>query len=203
MKSIFLVIVTLILVCLGLFGFRGRQSIKPAYHIFPDMDVQDRLDAQSPSNFFADKRGARKLVNLTVPVENRGGQEGDDYYQTGHIGDYYGNGMPKSLLLTKENVGGLLVRGKERYQIYCATCHGFDGLGEGVVTEFGLAGVKNLHQLTKVSFPDGRIFEVITHGVGNMKGYAYNIPVRDRWAIVAYIRALQAFADEEAKKRSN
>jgi len=101
--------------------------------------------------------------------------------------------MPKELKLTEESAETFLYRGKERYGIYCAVCHGEAGDGAGVTSKYGIAGIANLHAPNFASdqYADGRLYDVITNGKGNMGAYGYNIPVNDRWAIVAYVRALQ------------
>jgi mono/diheme cytochrome c family protein len=209
MRYFFLVYALIALLVVGIFGLRGQKFSKPPVRIFPDMDEQDKLRAQQPDPFFADGHGGRLPVVQTqprglnpdgermiggIPEYEFGGQTG--YYFTGHVGDYYGVGMPEELKLTDESAGELVRRGKERYGIYCAVCHGVSGNGHGITAEYGVPVANNpnakLNALTAESYPDGRLFEVITNGKGLMSGYGYNIPVRDRWAIVAYIHALQA-----------
>ncbi|MES2996301.1 MAG: cytochrome c [Verrucomicrobiota bacterium] len=206
MRYFFLIYVLIALTVVGMFGFRGQKFDKPPIRIFPDMDEQDKLKAQKPDAFFADGHGGRLPVAGTqprgfnseglreiggIPEYEFGGQTG--YYYTGQINDYFGNGMPDELKLTAENSGELVRRGKERFGIYCKDCHGSSGDGQGMAGQFGVPGIANLlgPNFGRDSYPDGRIFETITHGKGNMAGYGYNIPVRDRWAIVAYVRALQ------------
>lgn len=215
MRYFFLIYALVALMVVGIFGLRGQKFSKPPLRIFPDMDEQDKVKAQVPSDFFADGRGARLPVTQTqprglnpdglgeiggIPEYEFGGQTG--YYHTGHVGDYYGKGMPEELKLTEESAGALIRRGKERFGIYCAVCHGASGDGNGMTAQYGVpvAGNANakLNAISPESYPDGRLFEVISKGKGQMSGYAYNIPVRDRWAIIAYIRALQA-----AKATSN
>jgi mono/diheme cytochrome c family protein len=102
--------------------------------------------------------------------------------------------MPEELELTAENAAALIARGEERFGIYCAVCHGSSGDGLGVTSHYGVPGIANL-QLASFgaeAYPDGRLFNAITYGKGMMSGYGYNIPVRDRWAIVSYVRTLQA-----------
>lgn len=204
MRYFFLAYAIIALLVVGIFGFRGQKFSSPPLRIFPDMKEQDKLRAQKPDAFFADGQGARKPVTGTQPrgfneegvkeiggiaEPEFGGQTG--YYYTGHFDDYYGAGMPEELGLTEANAAAFLRRGEERFQIYCLPCHGKSGDGQGVTGQYGVPGIANLHILKADSYPDGRIFEVISKGKGNMSSYGYNVPVRDRWAIVAYIRALQ------------
>lgn len=208
MRYFFLAYALIALLVVGIFGLRGQKFSKPPVRIFPDMDEQDKLKAQKPSNFFADGMGDRLPVTDTFPRGfNPEGEKtiggipeyefggGTGYYYTGHVGDYYGNGMPEELALTEESAAELIRRGKERYGIYCAVCHGASGDGQGITANYGVPVAANpnakLNSLTQETYPDGRLFEVITNGKGLMSGYGYNIPVRDRWAIVAYLHALQ------------
>ena len=104
--------------------------------------------------------------------------------------------MPEELKLTAESAGELIRRGKERFNIYCAVCHGASGDGNGITANYGVPVAANpnakLNAISPETYPDGRLFETITNGRGLMGGYGYNIPVRDRWAIIAYVRTLQA-----------
>ncbi len=209
MRYFFLAYALIALLVVGIFGLRGQKFTKPPVRIFPDMDEQDKLKAQKPDPFFADGQGDRLPVAQTqprgfnpegekviggIPEYEFGGQTG--YYYTGHVGDYYGNGMPEELGLTPENATELIQRGRERFGIYCAVCHGISGDGNGITANYGVPVAANpnakLNALTQETYPDGRLYEVITNGKGLMSGYGYNIPVRDRWAIVAYVRTLQA-----------
>ncbi len=199
MKYFFLAYALIAVLFIGLNGFRGDKSSKPPIRLFPDMDEQDKVKGQRPSDFFRDGFGSRKPVAGTIPhssddgvfpVEFGEGREG--YYYTGRFGDFYGKGMPEELQLTEDNAEAFLRRGEERFGIYCAVCHGESGNGKGTISNYGLAGIANLYDYPAESYPNGRLYDVISHGKGNMSGYGYNIPVRDRWAIVAYVRALQA-----------
>jgi mono/diheme cytochrome c family protein len=209
MRYFFLIYALIALLVVGIFGVRGTKFTKPPVRIFPDMDEQDKLKAQKPDPFFADGHGGRLPIAQTqprgfnpegertiggIPEYEFGGQTG--YYYTGHVGDYYGIGMPEELSLTPESAGELIRRGKERYGIYCAVCHGISGDGNGITAQYGVPVANNpnakLNAISAETYPDGRLFEVITNGKGLMSGYGYNIPVRDRWAIVAYVHTLQA-----------
>jgi mono/diheme cytochrome c family protein len=198
-------------IALGLFlvllvavaGFRGQKSSKPPIEIFPDMDHQPKVKAQVPSDFFADDRGNRLPVAGTVPLgyemplskENPFPDEGKyrtvryasgtDYLNTGRFGDRWGTGIP--LTVTAE----LLQRGQERYTIFCGVCHGASGAGNGVAGQYGLVAIASLHQDRLREMADGEIYNTITHGKNTMLGYGASIPLDDRWAIVAYVRALQ------------
>lgn len=209
MRYFFIVYALIALLVVGIFGVRGQKFSKPPVRIFPDMDDQDKLKAQKPDSFFANGQGDRlpvaqtqprgfnadgKLIEGGIPEYEFDGQTG--YYYTGEVGDYYGVGMPEELELTTESAGELIRRGKERYAIYCAVCHGASGNGEGITNLYGVpvAGNPNakLNAISPETYPDGRLFTTITHGKGLMSGYGYNIPVRDRWAIIAYVHTLQA-----------
>ena len=201
-------------------GLRGQKSKKPPIEIFPDMDHQPKVKAQVPSKFYADNRGNRLPVAGTIPLgyempvskENPFPEEGKyrsvrfsagtDYLNTGRFDELWGTGIP--MPVTAE----LMQRGKERYTIYCAVCHGASGGGNGIAGQYGLVAIASYHQDRLRTMADGEIFNTITHGKNTMLGYGANIPVDDRWAIVAYVRALQIAqtatisdvpADERAK----
>ena len=168
------------------------------------MDRQDKLKFQKPSRFFADGVGSRLPVEGTIPMgfeipvktAAKGGfaaygfSHGDDYYNSGLFGDYFGDGMPEEVEVTAE----LLERGRARYDINCAICHGAAGDGKGAVSNYWPTPIGNFHdpRLTdRAQVPDGAIFHTITNGKGLMGSYGANIAVGDRWAIVAYVRVLQ------------
>ena len=168
------------------------------------MDHQPKVKAQVPSEFFADERGNRLPVLGTVPIgyeapvskENPFPDEGKyrmlrystgtDYLNTGRFGDRWGTGIP--LPVTAE----LMQRGQERYTIFCGVCHGASGGGNGVAGQYGLVAIANFHQDRLREMADGEIYNTIVMGKNTMLGYGSNIPVDDRWAIVAYVRALLA-----------
>lgn len=207
MKYFFLLYAIVGISVVGVFKYRGHQFSEPPIRLIPDMDDQDVLKAQKQDAFFADGLGSRQPVAHTAPLgfQSNGATElggipeyefsgGTGYYYTGHVGDYFGKGMPEELKLSAENGVELLKRGEERFNIYCAICHGKAGDGAGITANYGVPGIANIANVTTYGdtvYPDGRLFEVITKGKGNMSGYGYNVPVRDRWAIIAYIRALQ------------
>ena len=111
--------------------------------------------------------------------------EGPTYYDTGMMGDQWGTGIP--LEVNDE----LMQKGRERFTINCAVCHGATGGGNGVTSQYGLANIANYHLDKYLKMADGEIYYTITNGHNSMNGYGANITVHDRWAIVCYIRALQ------------
>jgi hypothetical protein len=142
-----------------------------------DMAEQPKNRPLSPSDFFADGRSARPLVENTVA---RGSVLDDEM-----IVSKESNVFP--LPLSQE----LLERGENRYQIFCTPCHGLQGDGNGMVAVRGMKHPPSYHQDRLRQVPNGYIFDVITNGFGAMLGYSAQLAPRDRWAIVAYVRALQ------------
>lgn len=196
MRYFFLAFALIAVLVVSLLGFRGQKFSSTPIRLFPDMDDQDKVKSQTHNDFFADGMGSRKPVAGTVP---RGFADGSEYNfgnstaytHTGRFGDAYGDGMPKSLKLTAETTPGFLRHGEERYNISCMPCHGKSGNGKGTVAVVGIPTVPSLMSFPKGKYPDGQMFETISKGKGLMSGYGYNIPTDDRWAIIAYVRALQ------------
>jgi mono/diheme cytochrome c family protein len=205
-KYFFLAYAIIAALFIGLMPVRGSKSPDTPIRLFPDMDEQDKLKPQKPSDFFADGQGARQPVHGTqalglnpeglkeiggIPEPEFGG--GTGHLATGGIDGYFANGMPEELGLTAENVGAFLTRGRDIFDINCAICHGKSGDGQGMTGQFGVPGIADLTQDTyaQAVYPDGRLFDVISNGKGNMGAYKHNIALRDRWAVVAYVRALQ------------
>jgi cytochrome c len=162
---------------------RGRPSKEPPIHINPDMDNQPRYNPQAYSKFFADSAGMRPLVPGTVP---RGWLRDDVEYYTG----FDKNGNPVEKLPVPIDMK-LLRRGEERFNIYCSPCHSRLGDGKGIMIQRGYIPPPSFHEQRVREFPDGHFFDVITHGIRNMPSYKDQIPIADRWAIIAYIRALE------------
>lgn len=177
--------------------FRGTPSEKPAIHLNPNMDDQERYDPQEKSEFFADGMVMRDLIDGTVA---RGELNEDDAYYRGK--DEAGNFLKTiPVPVTK----ALMLRGQQRYNIFCAPCHGKAGNGKGIVAKRGFLPPPSFFQENVLAFDDGYIYDVINNGVRNMPAYRKQIPVNDRWAIVAFVRALQrtqtATADDIPKDK--
>lgn len=147
-----------------------------------DMHDQPKYEPLEASDFFADRRSARPLVEGTVP---RGDLRADSLLYTGKRDDVDADEFP--FPVTKE----VLERGRERYDIFCSPCHGRTGEGDGMIVQRGYRRPTSYHVATLRDAPVGHFFDVMTNGWGAMPDYASQVPVEDRWAIAAYIRALQ------------
>ncbi len=143
---------------------------------------QQRLKPLAENNFFADGRGARVPPAHTVA---RGQLRADEQFYTGKIGDQLAATFP--LPVTR----AVLARGQERFNINCAVCHGRIGAGNGMIVQRGFPPPPSLHEQRLRDAPPGYFFDVMTNGYGVMYSYAARVSVEDRWAIAAYIRALQ------------
>jgi mono/diheme cytochrome c family protein len=147
-----------------------------------DMHDQPRFKPLAESDFYSDLRSSRAPVEGIVA---RGDLREDSYFYTGKIGANPGDYMPFPIAPAD------LDRGRERFNIYCAPCHSRIGDGNGMVPQRGYRHPPSYHQDRLRQAPLGYFFDVMTNGFGAMPDYASQIPPRDRWCIVAYIRALQ------------
>jgi mono/diheme cytochrome c family protein len=170
---------------------RARQvkSPKPRIHIVQDMDNQPKLGPQSRNRLFADRRAMRPPVAGTVA---RGELRDDDRLHRGAVGDEWIEQFP--VPVTEQ----LLRRGRERYDIYCSPCHGLVGYGDGMAAKRAEALQEgtwtppaSFHTELVRGRPVGHLYNSITNGIRSMPAYGPQIAVEDRWAIVAYLRALQ------------
>jgi len=162
-----------------------------------DMHDQPRYEPLERSAFFPDQRSARPLVAGTVA---QGDLREDDHLYTGKINGALATAFPFQIARPD------LERGRERYNIFCAPCHGRLGDGRGIVVQRGFKQPPSFHDPRLRAAPTGHFFDVITRGYGAMADYAFRVPVRDRWLIAAYLRALQfsqnaSLADVEAARR--
>lgn len=156
------------------------------------MANQPQFDPYEKSNFFADGSSARPLVEGTVPsprVEGTLAQIGsgpNELFDSGREGGEFSDNFPMPL------TSDLMARGHERFDIYCSMCHGRVGDGDGMIVARGYKKPPSFHSDLLRSRRNGYIFDVISNGFGVMPAYRTMIPAADRWAIVAYVRALQA-----------
>jgi mono/diheme cytochrome c family protein len=147
-----------------------------------DMYDQPRNEPLEKSTFFEDQRASRPLVAGTVP---RGALQEDEVFSTGKRDGQFVDELPIKVDLA------LLQRGQERFNIFCTPCHGLAGYGDGIIVQRGYRQPPSYHIDRLRGAPIGHFFDVMTHGFGVMPPYARQVPTRDRWAIAAYIRALQ------------
>src|SRR2546421_2078663 len=210
LRGFFLIFLLIGVAIVAVFGFRGQTSTGSPIEVFPDMVRQMKVRAQAPLAFFADGRGSRPPVAGTVPIgyempkanteaspgaapvpsemnvqPHLGFSSGNDYFNTGKMGTNWGTGFPLPV------TGDLMERGKQRFNINCAICHGPTAAGNGMTKQYGLTTVVTLQDERIRKMADGEIFNTITNGKNTMLAYGPNVSVTDRWAIIAYLRALQ------------
>lgn len=197
MRWVFLGVGLLTVAVTSVLGVRGTISPRRPLMLIPDMDFQPRYGAQGPSPLFEDGRAMRTPPAGTVsfgggdyesdagsPRQNPDFLQAEGRYYRGKQGDAWVTEIPVKVDLA------LLRRGQERYDIYCAICHGATGSGKGRLTEYGLVGVASIADEVHGLMPVGDFFNTITNGKGRMLPLGPQIKVSDRWAIVAYLRAL-------------
>jgi hypothetical protein len=163
--------------CLGLAGWLALAGCRQ------DMHNQPKVVPLRESDFFADHRSERPLVDGTVA---RGDVESDDLLYTGKLDGQDSVAFPFPV------TWDVMTRGQERFNIFCSPCHGRTGNGDGMVVRRGFRAPPSLHVDRLRQAPAGHFFDVITNGFGAMPDYKQQVPARDRWAIIVYIRALQA-----------
>jgi mono/diheme cytochrome c family protein len=175
----------LALVALSLFttACANFPSREPPRYIFPDMKFQDKVKYETTDSFFADGRGSRLPVAHTVAQET---YVPDTAYATGIKDD------STYVTMNPEKIDhALLERGQAKFNVYCSPCHDKTGSGRGIVPAKSTWVPGNLHDERIVNFVDGELFHVMTEGRRSMPSYRFQVPAKDRWAIVAYVRVLQ------------
>lgn len=148
-----------------------------------DMHDQPRYQPLQPTRFFGDERSARPLVQGTVARGQM--RSADPVFYTGYNGKQLATEFPFKITVQD------LQRGQERFNIYCSPCHGRVGDGEGMIVQRGFSHPPSYHIDRLRNAPVGHFYDVITNGFGAMHSYAARVAPRDRWLIIAYIRALQ------------
>ena len=182
------------LVVVSIAGFRGGKTRRPPIELFPDMDRQPKLRPQAHNNFFTDQLSSRLPVEGTVPRSKPVVVEGREVYpfedtplNTGRVPGTTNFVETLPLPMSEQ----LLARGQQRYTINCSPCHGAAGDGKGVTAKYNMLAMANFHDARLVKMPDGEIFNTISYGKNLMGAYGANVTITDRWAIIAYIRALE------------
>lgn len=193
--SIIVIVLVLSAALFAIVGPQGRFSRKPPLELFSDMDRQTKLRPQKPFGFFTNGVSSQLppagTIARSTPVKTASGEVyafEDSPVNTGRIAGKTNFVAANPLPINME----LLNRGRNRFDIYCAPCHGKLGDGNGITKKIGdMPAVANLHEKRFVEMTDGEIFNTITHGKNLMGAYGPLIQTEDRWAIVAYLRALQ------------
>ncbi len=169
---------------IAVFGFRGQKSTGSPLR--PPVTGTLPIGYEMPKpETIATPAAAAATVEALQTHPRVGFSVGTDYYDTGKMGNNWGTGIP--LEVTRE----LMERGQQRFNITCAMCHGATAAGNGITKQYGLATVVTLQDERIRKMSDGEIFNTITNGKNTMMAYGPNIIVADRWAIIAYLRALQ------------
>lgn len=196
MRNVYLVTAFVVVLAISVLGLRGTKFAQAPMDVFPEwafpgMKRQPKLKPQAASKFFADGRADRPLPAGVVPA-NYGpvGQalRNDDVLYAGKDANgAYVTTIPSTLTVDLK----FLQHGKERYTIYCAPCHGALGDGNGITKQYGMGATPTYHDDRLRKIADGELYNTITHGKGNMLSYADKLVPEDRWAVIAYVRALQ------------
>lgn len=202
MRYAYYTLAFLVVLLISVMGFRGLVSARPPLMVFPDMDNQAKYKPQAASRFFADGRADRPIPAGTVPfgrdsIEKRDKDgkvyyadpaflRADDFRYAGKAADgSFARGFPVAI------DAALLQRGQGRYQIYCQPCHGALGDGNGITKPYGMAATPTYHDDRLRTMAEGEIFNTITNGKNTMMSYADKLSPDERWAVIAYVRALQ------------
>jgi len=181
-------------------GVRGGKTRRPPIEVFPDMDRQPKLRPQTFNEFFGNQLSSRVPVPGTIA---RGTSYEENEINTGHVAGTtnFIDNIPVPI------TRALVLRGQQRYDINCAPCHGPAGDGKGITSKYGMVAMANFHDARLVKMADGEIFNTITYGKNTMGAYGPNVTIMDRWAVIAYVRALQrsqlaTFEDVPASMRA-
>ena len=176
---------------LSVLGFRGTPTVRPPLEIFDDMDHQAKYKPQAESKFFADGRADRPVPPGTVP-RGRSVQadatflRADDFL---HRGRDAAGGFARGFPVPVNE--GLLRLGQDRYQIYCYHCHGALGDGNGITKQYGMTATPTFHDDRLRQMAEGELYNTVVLGKNTMMPYGDKLDLHDRWAVVAYVRALQ------------
>lgn len=195
MRYFLLIFGVVMLAVLLIAGKRGDITRNRPIQIFPDMKRQLKLRPQTANSFFASGLSSQLPQPGTIARENPLVVAGQEIYSFEDVPVNTGR-LPGTTNFIELNpmpvTAPLLARGQRQYNIHCAPCHGQLGDGNGITKKIGsMAIVANLHDKRIVQLTDGELFNTVSHGKGVMQGYAAQITRADRWAVIAYLRALQ------------
>ena len=191
MRYAYFTLAFVVVLLISVMGFRGLKSTRPPIEVFPDMDHQAKYKPQAESKFFADGRADRSIPVGTVPHGRTADADpdflrADDFHYAGKKADgSFARGFPVQV------TDAFIHRGQNRYMVYCYPCHGALGDGNGITKAYGMVATPSYHDDRLRSMAEGEIFNTITHGKNTMFSYADKLSPDDRWAVIAYVRALQ------------
>ncbi len=191
MRNVYLATALICVLIFSIFGLRGTKFTSPPIDVFPEwafpgMKRQPKFRPQAASQFFADGRADRVPVEHTVRADTPVRNDDHLYYGKDATGAF-AHGFPASLTVDK----AFIERGRDRYTIYCQPCHGAVGDGNGITKKYGMGATPTYHDARLRQIAEGEIYNTITNGKNNMLPYADKVEPADRWAVIAYVRALQ------------
>lgn len=198
MRYFYIIFGFVCILTVSILGFRGSKFTKPPLYIFPDMDWQEKYQPQGENGFFADGRNDRTPVAGTVA-------RGNAHEMRGVFSEAYGYApvLNPSLYTGKGAEGEFITEfpisvthelmklGHDKYSIFCYICHGSSGDGNGITKKYGMVATANYHDDRLRNMAIGEIFNTVTNGKGQMGSYADKLSPEERWAVIAYVRALQ------------
>lgn len=197
MRIFLAIFVFTVLAVFSIFGLRGSKSTKPPIEIFPDMDHQARYKPQGANSFFSDGRNDRPVPANTVARGNYFNQAkvfSADFSDPNLGNASFNQGRDAAGNLVKripmEVTYELMETGRQKYEIFCISCHGAAGDGNGVTKQYGVLAT-SYHDDRLRTVEDGHIYDVITNGKGLMYPLKDRMTPEERWATVLYVRALQ------------
>lgn len=204
MRNVYFVTLFLAVLIMSIFGFRGHIFTEPPMDVFPEwafpgMKRQPKFRPQSASVFFADGRADRlpppRVVQADAPSVRAGASNpaanelylNDAFMRGKNARGEFVSGFPAGVTVDR----ALLELGRARYTTYCSPCHGIVGDGNGITKQYGMGATPSYHDDRLRKIAEGEIFNTITNGKNNMLPYADKLVPAERWAVVAYVRALQ------------
>lgn len=196
MRHLYIATAFALVLTVSILGLRNRPFAHPPMDVFPEwlfpgMKYQPKLTQQVASPFFGDGRSDRVAPPNTVPASFGPVAmplRADDFLYRGKARDgSWARGFPPSLTVDMK----FMQRGRDRFTVYCSPCHGLVGDGNGVTKKYGMGAVPTYHDDRLRQMAEGEIFNTITNGKGQMNPYGDKLAPKDRWAVIAYVRALQ------------
>ncbi|MGE9295267.1 MAG: c-type cytochrome [Puniceicoccales bacterium] len=198
MRIFFAVWLFVVVAAVSILGFRGGKFRQPPIWLFPDMDIQAKYKPQGENEFFPDQRDDRPMV----PGAVLRGYNWD--VKEVFEGDYAFAKAENPSKFTGKNDSGDFIKeipvdvtydlvqlGQKKYTVFCQPCHGQTGDGNGITKQYGMAATPTYHDARLRDMPVGEIFNTITHGKNLMGAYGMKLNEDERWAVIAYVRALQ------------